>query len=555
VQVRTESGAFLHTFRAFWSDTIAAVGLVVLLAGTYHKTSRLWWTYDDAFLLHIAATHAQSQYYSSSQFWHEMPMRLFTPLLMSWYGLLNSRFGLDPSVFYRFQLAVLTFAVLAIFVTLRFWFSTTSSSLAAVLVIFGVPTCSIATQLMTVHYAMSVGFGALSVAAFALCLRRERYLLSLLSASLYFLAMLAKEIAIPLPGVMLLLPERSMRNRIRHVLPHLFAAGAYFVWRRMMIGTLLGGYGWSVRPADYPALVASFPSKILASFAADSTGMAMLLLALAMPAVALALSTRQAVVIWFGAFALATLPVLPVSHQMERRYALVAWIVAVILFVVGTQKLRAHERWHHLSLVLQVSMAIVVITAHRLEWSNEYRLASRMSDEGRFYVDAPSNAWLRQPAIPPGAMFHLQWMQENRYQHSGASWFYDDVFLCSHPASGVRVWQYVASARGVQDITSSVKAIARRSCSARTDVDLVADFDYEDGSLFWRLGPYVDGVYRFILGDGVQAFDMPRRDGFQLGAARGITLRVRYESPAGWTTYSPELAFDFTKQRHWHWQR
>jgi hypothetical protein len=35
----------------------------------------------------------------------------------------------------------------------------------------------------------------------------------------------------------------------------------------------------------------------------------------------------------------------------------------------------------------------------------------------------------------------------------------------------------------------------------------------------------------------------------------GLTLRVRYESPDGWVTYSPELALDFARQPDLVWHR
>ena len=48
---------------------------------------------------------------------------------------------------------------------------------------------------------------------------------------------------------------------------------------------------------------------------------------------------------------------------------------------------------------------------------------------------------------------------------------------------------------------------------------------------------------------------MPGKDAYRVGGMPGIALRVRYDAPEGWTTYSPELVLDFAKQPHYEWQR
>ena len=34
-----------------------------------------------------------------------------------------------------------------------------------------------------------------------------------------------------------------------------------------------------------------------------------------------------------------------------------------------------------------------------------------------------------------------------------------------------------------------------------------------------------------------------------------MTIRIRYDSPAGWTTYSPSLTLDFAHQPDYEWHR
>jgi hypothetical protein len=43
--------------------------------------------------------------------------------------------------------------------------------------------------------------------------------------------------------------------------------------------------------------------------------------------------------------------------------------------------------------------------------------------------------------------------------------------------------------------------------------------------------------------------------GFQLKGVGALTLRLKYESPEGWITYSPELAMDFTREPSFRWSQ
>jgi hypothetical protein len=75
-------------------------------------------------------------------------------------------------------------------------------------------------------------------------------------------------------------------------------------------------------------------------------------------------------------------------------------------------------------------------------------------------------------------------------------------------------------------------------------------------NLFWQLGPYREGRYRFVLGDGGQAFEMPRNAGFQVGGRSALPpLRIGYESPTGWITYSPELQLHLVDGWSRRWSR
>ena len=92
-----------------------------------------------------------------------------------------------------------------------------------------------------------------------------------------------------------------------------------------------------------------------------------------------------------------------------------------------------------------------------------------------------------------------------------------------------------------------------RCASGRAPLAVV--FEHTGKAVRWDLGPYRDGRWRLVLGEGVQVVEVPRRGGFHLPGARLLSLRVRYQAPSGWVTYSPPLTVDFARAKRQRWAR
>ncbi len=206
---------------------------------------------------------------------------------------------------------------------------------------------------------------------------------------------------------------------------------------------------------------------------------------------------------------------------------------------------------------LMAIVPLLMIVVNRQEWGYELGRSQRMSDEARFFFDMPPGTLLRGPIVPPAAMGEVNWLKTIHLRKpSGAMYFYDDYYLCANDVTGRRTWEYAPDRRAIVEITSGLPGLAQRHCGAiRNDVALFAEFDYRDASLFWKFGPYREGRYRVLFVNGQQAFDVPREAGFRLPDLPGLTLRIRYDSPEGWTTYSPDIALDFVRRPRMAWRR
>lgn len=523
--------------------------LVVVL---YRKVVRLWWTYDDAYLIHLAIDHSLADSFFSASVWSQ---KLFTPMVMAAFETDLAVFGLDPARWFIVHLIFLFASVIAFHAALRLYFAPWAAGAAALLYAASVPMVSLITEISGIHYLMAILFGSLATIAYVVSLRSGRAWLTIVSAFILLIGMLAKETVIPLPFFYLALPERDLRARLRYAAPHALALAIYFIWRHAVIGTALGGYGWAVDGSEWPMLIAALPKKIILASAGVHVPLGITLIVLMATGVAFAVKQKKGALILLVALSLATGPILPVSKEMQRRYALMPWLCWSVAFLAGAEAMRKRSPRAGTALVAIVPLLMIVV--NRQEWGYELGRSQRMSDEARFFFDMPPGTLLRGPIVPPAAMGEVNWLKTIHLRKpSGAMYFYDDYFLCANDVTGRRAWEYAPDRRAIVEITSGLSALAQRHCGAiRNDVSLFAEFDYRDASLFWEFGPFHEGRYRVLFVNGQQAFDVPREAGFRLPDLPGLTLRIRYDSPEGWTTYSPDIALDFVRRPKTAWRR
>lgn len=522
------------------------LGVVVIL---YRKVTRLWWTYDDPWNLHVSLVRRWTDAFTQADIW---PQHFFMPLLIATYETLLRFAGLDPDHWYRIQLVLLGLCVVAVFFALRLYVDTIPAVAGALVFAAGPPLCAFATQLMVVHYLEAILLGTLATIVYVLAFRRRWIALEVLSAFLYFGAMLAKATAAPLPLLLLFLPENTFRVRARHLVFHTISLAAYFVWRFRVIGTIFGGYGWAIAPSEVPRLLALLPWKVALAFAGAGIGVGLVSVALLLLGVGRAIRTRQALLFAGLTLLFAVAPIIPVSKEMQPWYAILPWLWICVVFTLGAAKLRPNARY-----ALLGAAAIAVIVANRQEWTREYARALRMSDEARAYMTLDSTSLLRRPAIPPSSMPELRWLKEEHLQgQRGAGWFYDDLYLCSSALTGKRIYEYLPARREVAEVTARIPDLARAYCSSiRETAPLRVEFHHRGDVLSWRFAPYRDGRWTVVVAGGMMAYDVRPEDGFRLTGVPGLVARVRYESPEGWVTYSPEIALDFARQPDLVWHR
>jgi hypothetical protein len=575
--------------RAAWLDVAASLLLALLNVILYRKVVWLWWTYDDPNNLRMVMTHRLVDPFISRAVW---PQQLFTPLMLTAFSAQTAWFGLDAAKWYAMQVGLAAVMTIAVYTALRVVLVSQSGApagastqnagdgagaplsthltafIAAAFFAAGVPMCSVVVQLSTVHYFIAITFAALATNAYVIAVRRSSVLLAVLSAVFYLAAMFAKEIAVPLPLLLLVLHPSRSRDHRRHSdagqdrscasndpayvgginCLHWLTLVLYLVWRRVVIGAFGGAYSWVILPKEWPKLLLMLPWRVIRAMAGVNLKVGLPLLALMAIGVLLAaMQSRRALLLVIVAAIVVLGPILPVAKQVDRRYVLVPWLAWSVVFVVGAKQRK----------VLLIAAPLLLIVANRQEWASVFATRLRMSNEARFMVDMPPNGILGDVATPPAAMQELNWLKLERLgRPAGALWYYDDFYLCSHDMTGKRVWTYDAKTKSIVEITSRVQEVTKRYCgSIRNDVPLSVRFRFVEPALFWDLGPYEKGKYTALLADGFQAFEVPSKEALNIPGISSLPIRIRYDSPDGWTTYSPRFDLDLKHQPNFEWHR
>jgi hypothetical protein len=422
------------------------------------------------------------------------------------------------------------------YLMLRLWCSRTTSAAVALITCLAGPTLSIVPVLMLRHYIGGAVLAMIATILFVRALRGGSTSMAVASAIVYFLAAGTKEIYVPLPAVLLVIPEGTWRQRMRALVPHAVAALLSAAWRFSIIGTNVGAYGFVVRPEERLGRMATLPFRAVREFAGSRSALAIALAAALVACVVLLfVRVRAARLPLIVAIAAALLPILPVATELQPRWAFALWLVFSMSVAFVTHALP--RGW-----IVVVVVLLLAIGAHATEWPSRIRSSRRMSDEARVFVTLGSADVIRNAETPPVTLGQLA----TRFSDAHGRAVNDDLDLCSATGALHRVFEYDNHRHEIVD--EGAKPVID-SCNAIRTKPLAADFTFEEpGSFFWRLGPYADGTYSFIL-PGAQAYEVHRDGGFRSPGLPGLKFRVRYHSPAGWTTYSPEISVDMIARR------
>ncbi len=522
-------------FAADLANCIVLASAVLLL---YRKVLGLWWTYDDAFHLRQTLRHSVGAILCSRDFWQQLPNQVFTPLLFLSLKADFWLFGVNTELYYVHQLALLTLCAWAAYFVLRLWLPRLYAIGAALLMLMGPPMCELTEELYHRHYLEGLLFALTSTGCIVSGIRRNRIALSSAGALLYLLAAAAKEVYVPLPLFLAVIPEGNVRDRVRHLMPSVAAPFFYTIWRIALLGPQLIGYGSAAPHSQWPILIVTLPLRAIWRIGgSDPRAAAVFLILLAIALVLVAIKTRRAWLIILIGTLVTLLPVVPVATRIETRYVLTAWILLALAAAFVSRP------------AIFILLLIAALVANRAEWKSSYNLVRRMAMEARFLAQSSNRDVLLEPVMPPSEVGEIRWLARTfESKPAAGAVLYDRLPVCRGlPASNL--YAYHSLHKQIRP------TIVADLCNRIQTAPLTVRFRYAEGVLWWELGPYHAGTYELIADDGTQGFKVDRSGGYRLASGGTMLLRARYDSPAGWLTYSPDFAAHLREGWQIEWRR
>ena len=452
---------------------------------------------------------------------------MFTPFLFLSIDGEAQLFGLDPSRFYIRHLVSICVVGILIYSVGRLWLARTWSFVAALLPLISPPFCEIAAQLFHRHYLDGLILALGAVILIILGIRSRSVALSVVGGAVYFAAAASKEVYVLLPAVIAAIPEGTSRERARHLVPSFAALIVYVLWRFWMLGPALTGYGWAVAESDRWRVFGSAPLRMLMRLGGAHNRIGSLFVAMLVVALALAfMKFRRARPLIVVSALAAIVPIIPVSFRMEARFVLTAMIMlSVAIGFLG-------QAFSRIGVAFVVAILGAGLVANRFEWARVHSSMERMSREGKILATSGVNDVVLDPEVPPAAAQEILLLTGGRGRA-----LYDELAVCEGRLdANARLLMY----DGHEVRPASAKQLQGTTCrNIVKEPPLRTDFKYEHGALWWDLGPFEEGQYRIIIGEGAQAFDVPRRAGFRIAGAEPLPIRIRHETGAGQVRYSP----------------
>ncbi len=502
-----------------------------------------WWTGDDTQILrHVLSAPPLRDLFDRVAY-RGLNERYFFPEIALSFGLDRTLFGLRPTAWYAHQILALSCVVVLLYLVLRRGVGRPAAVLGAGLLAAGPFSPPLVASLWTRHYVEGLLLSLLAALLWISGSAGTGRLRAICVAGLYLAATTAKEVFVPLPLLLVALPVRPFKERLRRGIPLLFAFVLYVVWRQWMLRGYAGAYeAGALRPADVPRRLA----LVLRELVLSAGGGAPILFAAAVAAGLLALLLRRAGVprlVWISLLVLG--PVVPVARGIEPRYLLVpaAALTAAVAFAAddGVRRGGAVAAGTGAVVLLAAGAMLVAGMCVRRETASQSR---RSRAEGLFFyeVSRPGDVLLK-PVESAWYFDGLRWMRENVLRRGEpGDVFYDEFRLCGPDRPGERVFTFDAAAGAVTAPPDLVSRIRRAFCGrVRADAPLSAALRYRGTVLSWELGPYPAGAYSLLSGESLARTDCPRKGSLQIVLRGDVPLSIRYESPEGWLAYSPPL--------------
>ena len=538
----------------------AALLLLLVCFGLHRSALSGGWQFDDGAHLLMAAKYAPWQYFFVPEVMLESTYAHITPWNVFFYEMGLPFFGLNPVGHYVHLLLVLWGVAYATFFLLGEWLPKPYALFGAVLFLAMPPVAGVAQMLMVGHYVYGLLFTVLALLAFnrAVLTGQTRY--ALLTAGLYALACLCKELYVPLPAVLLFLPVKTWQLRLRSLLGVAVVAVAYVGFRWWVLGGI-GGYGagQSIAFAVYfdqlqQALFGSkYPYWLSAGF-----GLAWL-------GVMVRGGWRYGGVLGviLGVLLLPMLAVAGLGFDGGSiRYVFVfAWVVAVG-WVVAARLLTKQEPSWWLSLIgvavlFALALAQNAVPAKDLTSGQVNRWITTHIAQPKHVLFTEAQGGFSKEVAEAQVLLGGS-APEVVTTRAGIAQLAEDTVIFAYQTACQCIQPLAEGKAGLMQSWQQAAAAGQsQPLAVRMWVKKVwKNHGRWTGAVAWLMSPYQEGVYWVTLENPAMGMGLPPQGSSALSVHDdALRFRIRYTAPQGWTVETPELTLPLAQGAEVRWEK
>jgi|WetSurMetagenome_2_1015567.scaffolds.fasta_scaffold01766_9 hypothetical protein len=538
---------------------ISLIGILVIASILLNKnTGDNFWRGDDPSILKCAIEHNFWQYFIIPETYQCLSGAHLTPWVIFSYAVDYNLFGLKPIFFYYHQIFSLSLVSVFSFILLRLYTNSYIAFLGTLLFLLG-PSLWVASQVLSYrHYIEGLIFTIISTYLFILSLRKNNIKYVVIGCLFYMLATSAKEIYVPLFGILLFIPEGKLRERFYFFIPYFIWGVIYLFWRKYMLGLYIGGYQADHYPLEqitnnFISIFINLPSYM---FIGENIGIILLLCVFIS---IISLINKRNVILLIASIILIILPILPVgilpgtSAQLaiSSRIVVLIWWSFCILFIFSYANL--HKKTH-LFILLNIILCLIAWKTidKRIEAKKILKpLAAEYDIQGRFFWEKNDQHTLMMTNLIENSSWYfkdLKRIKLHLYQQSSPFYYslYHLPLLEKIPES---VWKYNFSCQCMEKIPFEImQHIFLDLKSKTTERALSVFFTNNSNVISWKLNSYQEGKYILLGEEHTNIY--PIRGQILLNN-RSWNFYICYESPEGWITYSPKFTLEKNQTIDW----
>lgn len=511
-----------------------------------------WWTYDDLDILHYVDVIGPTAGFHDPA----LKYNFYTPLQHFSLGMDYLLFGLEPVGYYWHHLLSMSLVLITAFYFLRRFLSAIQVSMTLGIFIVLLPTAQITNFLMVRHYVEGLIFALLSLIAFCKGIENYDRRWLILGSVFYFVSTLAKEIYVPLPALLLLLPIGSIVDRIRSSLPFIVATAVYTLLRFYMLGNEVVT-GYSGQFSSWSA-IAEMPKNIAAQMGWRYWWQ-LPLFTMVLTGIGYSLTRKPVAILITGVslLALVLLPLFPVLGRLAifSYYLLLFGLVFSVAVVFGIMKLSeisVLRRWQRpISVFLFLMIMLASAIPSLMEQSNIGQLVAHQRLQEQYLLGyAEPDTVVVYNHYTADDLVHFK--QKLQGESGGTKWCPVSDCLCAEQYRGMASIQF----DGEQWIDAGT---VPQSCAAPPDrAGLNVEFTLvSPDTLKWEFGPYTPAEGSYFIASTMDEFSqhlevpkvlpVPPQGQFRFCCSpfeSAFFWTVAFKSVEGWETVSDPVRLD-----------